>query len=122
MNGQYGRGRTSTLHPKKSVTDYFGNDEVALSLARIECHYFINDSYLEQNQLLRDAPLLRDIPGYIIHGRYDVVCPPKQAYALHCAWPEANYYIAPTSGHSASEPEIVSALVEATNQLADQYS
>ncbi|MDW3095992.1 MAG: prolyl aminopeptidase [Gammaproteobacteria bacterium] len=115
-------GRTSTLHPKKSVTDHFASGDVALSLARIECHYFMNNSYLEQDQLLRNAPSLRNIPGYIIHGRYDVVCPINQAYALHQAWPEANYYIAPTSGHSASEPEIVSALIEATNQLADKYS
>ena len=114
-------GRTSTLHPKKSVTDHFGNDHVALSLARIECHYFMHDSFLEPNQLLRDAQRLKDIPGYIIHGRYDVVCPISQAHALHQVWPQANYYIAPTSGHSASEPEIVSALVKATNELAQQY-
>jgi proline iminopeptidase len=115
-------GCTSTLHPKQSVTDHFGSDEVALSLARIECHYFMNKSYLEANQLLTEAQLLRDIPGYIVHGRYDVVCPIKQAYALHQAWPEADYYIAPTSGHSASEPEIVNALVRATNELAVRYS
>ena len=115
-------GRTSTLHPKQSVTDHFGNDEVALSLARIECHYFMYDSYLETDQLLRDAHLLSDIPGYIVHGRYDVVCPIQQAYALHQAWPEADYYIAPASGHSASEPEIVDALVKATNELAAKYS
>jgi proline iminopeptidase len=115
-------GRTSTLHPKQSVTDHFGSDAVALSLARIECYYFLHDSYLEPNQLLRDAYLLSDIPGYIVHGRYDVVCPIKQAYALHQAWPEADYYVAPTSGHSASEPEIVNALVKATNELATRYS
>jgi|TARA_B110000238_G_scaffold197141_1_gene239191 proline iminopeptidase len=115
-------GRTSTLHPKQSVADHFGDDAVALSLARIECHYFMYGSYLEPNQLLRDAYLLTDIPGYIVHGRYDVVCPITQAYALHQVWPQAEYYIAPTSGHSASEPEIVSALVTATNELATRYS
>ena len=115
-------GRTSTLHPKKSVTDHFGNDQVALSLARIECHYFMHNSYLEPNQLLRDAYQLKDTPGYIVHGRYDVVCPMAQAFALHQVWPEADYYIAPTSGHSATEPEIVSALVTATNELAQRYT
>lgn len=114
-------GRTSTLLPKKSVTDHFGSEDVALSLARIECHYFIHGSYLEPNQLLRDAYRLRDIPGYIVHGRYDVVCPLKQADALHQAWPEANYYVAPSSGHSATEPEIVDRLVLATNELALHY-
>ncbi len=115
-------GRTSTLQSKQSVTDHFGNDQVALSLARIECHYFMHDSFLEPNQLLRDAVRLKQVPGYIVHGRYDVVCPISQAYALHQTWPEADYYIAPTSGHSASEPEIVSALVKATNELAQRYT
>ncbi len=115
-------GRTSTLHPKKSVTDHFGDEDVALSLARIECHYFMHDAYLAPNQLLREAQALREIPGYIVHGRYDVVCPLQQAYALHQAWPQANYYVAPSSGHSVTEPEIVNALVEATNELAKQYT
>lgn len=115
-------GRTSTLTAKKSVTDHFGNDQVALSLARIECHYFMHHSYLEANQLINNAYSLKEIPGYIVHGRYDVVCPMTQAYALHLAWPEADYYIAPNSGHSASEPEIVSALIKATDELADRYS
>ncbi len=115
-------GRTSTLRPKQSVTDHFGSDEVALSLARIECHYFMHDSYLKPDQLLRNAYLLRDVPGYIVHGRYDVVCPIQQAFALHQAWPQADYYVASTSGHSASEPEIVHALVKATNELAVRYS
>ena len=115
-------GRTSTLHPKKLVTDHFGDDQVALSLARIECHYFMHDSFLQPDQLLKDAHLLADIPGYIVHGRYDVVCPIEQAYALHLAWPQAQFNIAPTSGHSATEPEIVDALIHATNELAKQYS
>ncbi len=115
-------GRTSTLHPKSSVTKYFGDESVALSLARIECHYFMNNSYLEPNQLLRNAHCLVNIPGYIVHGRYDVVCPMNQAEALHDAWPQANYYIAPTSGHSATEAEIVSALVKSTNELANLYT
>lgn len=115
-------GRTSTLLTKKSVTDHFGNDHVALSLARIECHYFTHNSFLTENQLLCDTNKLTHIPGYIVHGRYDLVCPMKQAHDLHQAWPQANFYIAPSSGHSASEPEIVSALVKATNELADKYS
>ncbi len=115
-------GRTSTLQPKESVTAHFGNDQVALSLARIECHYFMHHSFLAPNQLLYEANKLTDIPGYIVHGRYDLVCPVRQAHELHQAWPQAKYYIAPKSGHSATEPEIVSALVSATDELAQQYS
>lgn len=115
-------GRTSTLLPKKAVMDHFGDHHTALSLARIECHYFINDSFFADNQLLDEAGRLANIPGYIVHGRYDVVCPIEQAYALHQAWPQAKFTIAPSSGHSATEPEIVDALIYATNELAQKYS
>ncbi len=115
-------GRTSTLQPKGSVTDHFDNAQVALSLARIECHYFMNDSFLSPDQLLQDTHKLKEIPGFIVHGRYDVVCPLKQAYDLHLSWPEANLCIAPNSGHSATEPEIVDALIEATDGLAERYT
>ena len=115
-------GRTSTLKPKKKVTDHFGNDRVALSLARIECHYFMHDSFLQPDQLLNNAHLLANIPGYIVHGRYDVVCPIEQAYLLHQAWPKARFTIAASSGHSATEPEIVDALIYATDELAGLLS
>lgn len=115
-------GRTSTLLPKQTVVDHFNNDHTALSLARIECHYFMNDSFFAEDQLLREAHRLSNIPGYIVHGRYDVVCPIEQAYALHQAWPQAKFTVAPKSGHSASEPEIVDALIKATDELARNNS
>lgn len=107
-------GRTSNLITKSSVLDHFSDDKVALSLARIECHYFVNDSFLQNNQLLLNANKLANIPGVIVHGRYDVVCPIEQAYMLHQAWPKAEFVIASRSGHSATEPEIVDALIRAT--------
>lgn len=114
-------GRTSTLLPKNTVIDHFGSDHTALSLARIECHYFVNDSFLAPKQLIQNAAKLANIPGYIVHGRYDIVCPIEQAYALHQAWPQAKFTIAASSGHSATEPEIVDALIQATNELANKY-
>jgi len=90
----------------------------ALSFARIENHYFVNKGFFEvDDQLLRDAHKLRGIPGVIVHGRYDVVCPAQNAWDLHKAWPEAKLVISPTSGHSAFETENASALVEATDSF-----
>ena len=111
-------GSTSNLMTKSSVLKHFANDHTALSLARIECHYFINDSFLTDNQLLINADKLQHIPGVIVHGRYDVVCPIEQAYALHQVWPTAEFIIAPTSGHSATEKEIVDALITATQKFS----
>ena len=111
-------GSTSNLEPKPSVLDHFSEEHITLSLARIECHYFINDSFLRKDQLLQDARKLAGIPGVIVHGRYDVICPLEQAYALHRAWPEAKLIIAPRSGHSAFEAEIVDALVRATQEFS----
>ena len=88
----------------------------ALSFARIENHYFVNGGFFEvEDQLLRDAHRLRGIPGAIVHGRYDVVCPLQNAWDLHKAWPQAKLVITPGSGHSAFEPENTAALVEATD-------
>jgi proline iminopeptidase len=113
-------GRTATLLPRQSVIDHFGNPFTALSLARIECHYFINASFLEPDQILARAERLREIPGVIVHGRYDVVCPVEQAFALRQAWPQARLEVIADAGHSATEPGIVDALVRATDAFAER--
>ncbi|MFT3805909.1 prolyl aminopeptidase [Arenimonas sp.] len=88
----------------------------ALSFARIENHYFVHGGFFEvEDQLLRDAHRLQGIPGAIVHGRYDVVCPLQNAWDLCKVWPQAKLVITPGSGHSAFEPENTAALVEATD-------
>jgi proline iminopeptidase len=114
-------GRASTLLPRAAVVDHFTNPHTALSLARIECHYFMNDSFLEPGQILNNAGCLQGIPGVIVHGRYDVVCPVEQAWELRNAWPDARLQIIPDAGHSATEPGIVDALMTATSQFAMRF-
>ncbi len=111
-------GRCATLQPNKSVVDHFGHPHTALSLARIECHYFVNNSFLETDQILRDASQLNGIPGFIVHGRYDMVCPIENAWALDSVWEDAELDIIASAGHSASEPGIVDALVRATQKMS----
>lgn len=111
-------GRTATLRPNPNVVNHFADPYVALSLARIECHYFMHGCFLEPDQLLRDAPRMAGIPGTIVQGRYDLVCPMEQAHALHQAWPDADYVVVADAGHSALEPGIVDALVRATDGMA----
>ncbi len=113
-------GQTSTLKPKQAVIEHFGDSLTALSLARIEAHYFKHDSFLEPDQIVRNAHRLAEIPGVIVHGRYDVVCPPDQAWALHRAWPQAELQMIADAGHSATEPGIVDALISATDRIADR--
>jgi proline iminopeptidase len=115
-------GKTATLRPSESVIDHFGNPFTALSLARIECHYFVNDSFLEPDQILRYASRLHGIPGVIVHGRYDVVCPVENAWQLSQAWSDAQLKIIGDAGHAASEPGIINALVQATDDFADQLA
>ena len=109
---------TSTLRPSPEMKASMSKDEFALAFARIECHYFVNGGFFERdNQLLEDAKRIRHIPGIIVQGRYDVVCPMETAWALHKVWPEADLYVAQTSGHSAFEPEIVHHLIAATDRF-----
>lgn len=112
-------GRCSTLHPNPGLVDHFGDPHVALSMARIEAHYFINNSFMEENALLAHADRLSDIPTWIVHGRYDVVCPIEQAYLLHQALPSAQLNIIRDAGHSAFEPGITDRLVQLTDEFAN---
>jgi proline iminopeptidase len=106
---------TSRLHIDQSAIDDFDDPSYALSFARIECHYFMNDAFFPtQNYLLENIEKIRHIPGYIVQGRYDVVCAPRSAWDLHKAWPEAKFTFVADAGHAASEPGIRSALIQAT--------
>jgi len=112
-------GATSFLHVDEDFVSGHLNAEFALAFARIENHYFVNGGFFEaEDQLLRDAHLISEIPGVIVHGRYDVVCPLANAWQLHKAWPKAQLEISPASGHSAFEPENIDALVGATDRFA----
>ncbi|MBP1624975.1 MAG: prolyl aminopeptidase [Acidobacteria bacterium] len=112
-------GRTSKLIPEQEFVGHYEEDEFALAFARIEVHYFANRGFLEcDDQLLRDVHRIRKIPGVIVQGRYDVVCPMESAWALYRAWPEAEMIITPDSGHSAFEPPNSRALVAATDKFA----
>jgi proline iminopeptidase len=114
-------GRCATLHPNKNVVEHFANPYTALSLARIECHYFVHDSFLAADQILRDATRLKDIPGVIVHGRYDAVCPVTNAWELHKAWPQSELRIISAAGHSAFEPGITDALVQAADAMGARF-
>ncbi len=112
---------TSMLIQDANLVNRFGADEFALAFARIECHYFVNHGFFEQDdQLLQNVDRIRHIPGVIVQGRYDVVCPPTTAWELHRAWPEAKFVMVQKAGHSALEPGIASALIEATDAFANR--
>lgn len=111
---------TSKLIPDEALMDKFGEASFAIAFARIECHYFINGGFFETpNQLIAGAEKLRSIPGVIVQGRYDIVCPMKTAWELHRAWPEAEFVVVQDAGHSATETGIASALLDATDRFAD---
>ncbi|RDE18334.1 prolyl aminopeptidase [Motiliproteus coralliicola] len=110
--------RCSTLNPSNSLVTHFSDPHVALAMARIEAHYFVNNAFIEPNQILDHAARIQDIPTIIIHGRYDMVCPINQAYALYEKLPTAELHIVRDAGHSALEPGITDNLIKATNQFA----
>jgi proline iminopeptidase len=110
-------GACSTLRPSPETVAAFGEDTMALGLARIEAHYFKNGIFLEDGALLDNVERMRRIPGTIVQGRYDVVCPIATADEFARAWPEADYVVVPDAGHSAMEPGIRRALVAATERF-----
>ncbi|HET8899652.1 MAG TPA: prolyl aminopeptidase [Rhodanobacteraceae bacterium] len=112
----YEGGSTTLLHDPDAAGD-FDDDDKAVSLARLEAHYFRHGMFLEPNQLLGNIDRIRAIPATIVHGRYDIICPASTALDLHHAWPEAELRIV-LAGHSATDPAIVDALIETTDRLA----
>jgi proline iminopeptidase len=90
----------------------------ALAFSRIENHYFVNNGFLEDRQLLRGARKLQGIPGVIVQGRYDVATPAKTAWELHKAWPEAEFHLVGDAGHAFKEPGILDRLIRATDKFA----
>ena len=110
--------RCASLQPNSAIVDYLGSAHVAMAMARIEAHYFINNCFVGDNQILDNVDALAGIPAIAVHGRYDVVCPIKQAFDLQRAWPDLKLEIIRDAGHSSSEPGTVDALVKATDEMA----
>jgi proline iminopeptidase len=91
--------------------------ENILARARIQLHYLVNNCFLLDTPLLDQVDKFRHIPAVIVQGRYDMVCPPRTAYELHQAWPEADFHIIPDAGHAAFEPATAAALIKATERF-----
>lgn len=111
-------GNTLRLIPPIDEQHDFSADQTAVAIARIECHYFINHAFFKSDdQLLQEAHKIQHIPTVIVHGRYDVVCPVKNAFDLHQVLPKAKFIVVPDAGHAADEPGIMNALVSATDDF-----
>ena len=113
-------GRHFEASARRGFRGHYEEDEFALAFARIEAHYFVNKGFLEETTSCWNASRIRHIPGVIVQGRYDVVCPMESAWALHRAWPEAELIITPDSGHSGFDPPDSRALVAATDRFANR--
>jgi proline iminopeptidase len=111
-------GCCATLLPSPETVADMESDHVALGLARMEAHYMRHHAFIGEHDLVNHVSKIRHIPAVIVQGRYDMVCPIVNANDLHKAWPEAEYIIVPDAGHSASEPGIRTALLNATDLFA----
>lgn len=112
----------STLEPQSLSIESGAELHDALAIARIECHYAKYDCFLEPNQILANMSLISHIPGIIVHGRYDMVCPFDQAKLLHDLWEESELHVIRDAGHSQMEPGIVDNLVKATQTFANKIA
>jgi len=111
-------GGCATLRPNPSVMGQFTDGHTALSLSKIEVHYFVNQGFIKENQILDNMDKIQDIPGIIVHGRYDMICPMDQAISLHQNWANSELNIIRDAGHASMEPGIVNALIKATDEMA----
>lgn len=111
-------GSTSLLLPNPDFISGFATDKFSAVFAAIECHYFTNKGFFQKDGWLLDQiHKIKDIPGLIVQGRYDIVCPAQSAWELHKSWPKSELVLVPDAGHSVKEPGIIHALVEATDRI-----
>ena len=111
--------KSGTLHPNQRLLQHLGAPHRALSRARLGSHYFASQCFLEDNQILRNMHRLSGVPGYLVHGRFDMICPVSNAFDLHHAWPGSQLYLVREAGHASTEPLIVDALIRATHDMAE---
>ncbi len=112
----------ATLRHDPAGLSQFTSPHRALALARVEAHYFVHDCFIRENQILNNMETLADIPGQIIHGRYDMVCPLDNATELHHRWPGSELCIVREAGHFATEPALTDCLVKATDEIGRDLS
>ena len=116
-------GTTSKLLVDVEAVKKYGGDEFSDAFARVECHYFLNGGFFETDGwILENAHKLKNVPGVIVQGRYDIVCPAKSAFDLHRVWPEAKFHLIQDAGHNAYEPGIKAELLDACDYIAKQLS
>lgn len=113
---------TITLLPDPAIAAEMTEDDFALAFARIENHYFVHAGWLDEGQLIENAGRLKGMPGLIVHGRYDIACPVRNAWDLHRAWPEADFHLVEGAGHAYSEPGILHQLITATDRFAEGWA
>ena len=113
-------GSCSKLRPSPETLAKFTKPHNALALARIEAHYFMSQGFVEENHILKNVSSISSIPGRIIHGRYDIVCPLDNAHSLHKLWGNSELHIVRDAGHSASEPGSIDALLRAVQDIASE--
>ncbi|MDC0067847.1 prolyl aminopeptidase [Gammaproteobacteria bacterium] len=111
----------STLHPDLRLIKHFSDGGRAHARCLIATYYFRNQCFLEPDQLLKNASVLENIPGIIVHARFDCVSPLNNAHQLHNAWPTSQLYIVREAGHSAREPAMIDALIRATRDMAIRF-
>ncbi len=112
-------GDTISIRGPEARPPKFNEVDFAIAFARIECHFFANRGFFDEDGwLLKNVDKIRKIPGWIVQGRFDVVTPLESAWALHKAWPEANFNIVWDAGHASTEPGVIDGLVRATDAAA----
>ena len=111
----------ATLHPNARLVKHLTDPARAMARSKIGLHYFTNDCFLTENQIINDVAAIAKIPGIIVHGRFDMICPLENAFTLHEAWPISQLYIVREAGHSAVEPSIIDALIRATRDMALRF-
>lgn len=115
------QAQCSAFKPNHKLLEQFAEPHLALGLAYIENHYFLNNCFIKENHILDNIDKIQNINGYLVHGRYNIISPIRNAWVLHQKWPSSQMYIVREAGHDAKESAFVDALILATQEVAKMH-
>lgn len=118
----YWEGTIMNLIPDKKETSSFLTKDRTIAIAKIECHYALNNFFMKTEKgLFQNMKRIKSIPLTIVQGRYDTICPMRSAYDLNKSLPKSKLIIVPTGSHSPLEPPMAKALINASEEFKNLY-
>jgi proline iminopeptidase len=118
---QWARWESSVqgMHSCQDLSERLQHPHVAVSLARLSCHYLLNQCFLDERPLLQNMVTVESVRAILVHGRFEVISPQKSSYHVHKRWPSSQLYIVRDGSHSLRDSAMTDAVMRAISVMGE---